>query len=238
MPNPWAAGERVIGIGGFFTAPVTPAQLGWPSLTGPAQNANVAANARIVSKFGVDSGSGGNVFSPSTVAPSAGNGLGSFSGGNGGFGSVQLSIAAGRFIPANSGVLTMPSITGGSDDVSQFDGLFGPTPGHGANGLDLFDVTANGFPAARYIFKTDPVTGFLSSWEVLLNIDEVNNYPGALSSTPRGSGNWIMTIQAGGGVSTDGLIKSNPLFDAPAPPAILLAAFGGLSLAGLRRRMK
>src|SRR5438874_8070141 len=60
MPNPWVAGERIIGIGGFFTPPLTAAQLGWPAITGAAQNSNVAANARIVAKFGIDSGSAGN----------------------------------------------------------------------------------------------------------------------------------------------------------------------------------
>jgi len=244
MPNPWQSGDRVIGMGGFFKAPYSASELGWPALTGGAQNALVGPNARFVAKFGVDSGSGGNLFSPSTVAPASGNGIGSFAPiGNGGLGSILVSIAGNRFTPANAGALIMPTIaTGGPvtgpDDVAQFDGLFGPTPGHGGNGLDLFNAGANGFPSARYIFQTNPSTGFLSSWEVLLDIDEVNRYPGALQSTPRGSGNWIMTIQAGSGPSTDGLITSAPLFDTPAPPAFVFAAFGGLGLFSLRRRMK
>ena len=183
MPDPWNPRDQVIGIGGTFSSPLTPAELGWPAILGATQNSLIGANTRITAKYGVDyTGVGGNAYSASTLNPNLGDGLGSHALGNGGVGSVQVSIAANRFVPANAGVLTLPTITTGGlvtgpDDVAQYG--VPPGPGVGANGLDL--VVGNDFPAARYIFLTDPGTGFLTSWEVLLDATMVGEYPGALT---------------------------------------------------------
>lgn len=235
----WNAGDRIVGMGGTFLN-LSPTQLGWPAgtvFTGPAQNSQLAANTRVISKFGVPNPT--NVFNPSSTAPNVNTGgLGSHSGGNGGIGSVQVSIASNRFTAANAGILLTPSnLTGGAvttpDNVAQWMGTVG------SNGLDLFDAGTNSFPSARYIYTVDP-SGFLASWQVLLNISMVAQYPGSSPILPIGGGDWIQAVQTGGGAGsfTDGLITTDPFFPAPAPPAIYLALFGGASLLGLRRIRK
>lgn len=237
MTNPWNPGDRVVGLGGIFTQPLTPEQLAYPPgtvFTGPTQNSLIAGNTRVIAKFGVDfGGPGGNNYSPSTLAPAAGNGAGSHSAGNGGDGSVQVSIASNRFTPANANQLITPSITGAIDNVAQFG--VPPGPGVGVNGLDL--ITGTEFLGARYIYTTDN-NGFLSTWEVYLNTTMVGDFPGALSTVPTGGGNWILAVQAGSGAApfTDGLVQTEPFVEAPAPPAIYLAVAGFAGLTALRRR--
>ncbi len=234
----WNAGDRVVGLGGVFTAPMTPTDLGYAPgtvFTGPAQNSLLNTNSRFIAKFGTNTAS--NIFSPSTVPPNAGNGAGSHSSGNGGIGSVHVSIASNRLSLANAGMLITPDLSpngsGGFDNVAQYVTV-GAT---GANGIDL--LVGSAFPSARYIYNLDG-SGLLTSWEVLLNTTMVGQYPNPniIVGQPTGGGNWILSVQAGSGAApfTDGLLVTDPFFEAPAPPAFFALLFGGAGVLAVRRR--
>lgn len=238
MPNPWAVNSRVVGLGGVFTAPMTPESLGWPPgtvFTGPAQNSQIGANTRINAKFGANAPD--NIYSASTIFPNMGNGNGSHSGGQGGLGSILVSIASNRFTAADANILITPNNLLGpgvpppGDSVTQWQGVVG------SNGLDL--GTNQFYDMVRYIYNVDS-NGFLSSWEVLLNTSMVANFPGAILPVPTGGRGWIQTASFGAAAvnNTDGIIFTQVFFEVPAPPAVYAAAAGLLGLIACRRRFR
>src|SRR6478752_5879470 len=100
----WNTGDTILAMGGKRQS-TTGVAAGWGlSFTGAAVNtANLTTSARIVAKFGT---SISNSVTASTVRPDAGNGLGSFSGGNLGDGAVLLGTPnnGGFFTSGNEGL--------------------------------------------------------------------------------------------------------------------------------------
>lgn len=114
--NSWLVGDSVLGSGGHF-ADITAAQAGWTAFTGNAVNlllggADMGEDVKLQAKFSTSSGN----FSPSTIAPDAGNGLGSL-GSNGGNGAVQVRTSGWFYAadwmqsPAHCNFSTSPNIS-------------------------------------------------------------------------------------------------------------------------------
>ena len=193
----WTTGDIVLGMGGLVTPPTT---------------ANLTTHARIVSKFT----SSPNAWSASTTTVPPGDGLGSFSSGHGGLGSVLIGTDPGSISQGRPGGVTA---TGGGTLTLPFDAL--QFNGTGSNALDL--------NVARYIYTVDGF-GLLRSWEVLLNVSFLNRLNTGFAS-PTFVGRWNQALQRGTSTTdfTDGLNVPTPL------PATALAFAAGAGLLGLGR---
>ena len=164
---------------------------GWGlSFTGAAVNSNLTTSARIVAKFGT---SIANSVTPSTIRPDSGNGLGSFSGGNLGDGSILLVTpnSGGFFTAANQGLfltfLTDQRYSGGN--VTNI---------------------SNGFGRIIYELGGDSL---LSSWEVLL---DTTLLAASFSNVPTTGAHSVLTEQRGAGAVTDGMVTITAVPEAPA----------------------
>ena len=212
MPNPWSVGDRVVGMGGV-AVPTTASAAGWAGFTGGPVNGHLAANVRIVSKFT----SSPSAWSASGVAPSLGDGAGSYSNGDGGLGAVLVSTASGQVTPAGAGVLTVPL------NANQWAGTAG------SNGPAIDPLTS------RVIYAVD-ASGRLRSWELLL---DTTLLAGADTGrpTPGPAGRWNQALQAGQSsvFLTDALSPGESVVPAPGP-AVLLGV--GLAALGLGHRLR
>lgn len=211
----WQVGDTVLGIGGVINAIGSAAQLGWPSITGPTVNDNLTQSVRIVTKFGTSP----TAWSASTVAPSAGNGSGSFSGGAGGDGSLLLAT----YSPAaNNGLHLHPS-----PDFGLMASLLGPDIVHEIPLLQRYDsgvVTTLASTAGKLIYTLDG-NDVLSTWEVFVNVTLLEGYGIVPELGDRG----MQTLQRSTGVYTDGLVGV-----IPEPATVGLVVLGAAAL--LRRR--
>jgi hypothetical protein len=95
--NSWLPGDTVLGVGGHFVN-ITAAEAGWTAFTGNAVNlllggADFGEDVKLQAKFSTDTGN----FSASTIAPDAGNGLGSM-GSNGGEGGGSICTSGWVFL--------------------------------------------------------------------------------------------------------------------------------------------
>lgn len=199
----WNAGDQILGIGGIISD-ITPAAAGWPAFTGDAVNANLTSSARISVKFGVNGGG----WQASAIAPGAGDGLGSFSGGNGGIGSIILGTNTPPDVLANPGTLQTVAL------AQRYDG----------------SVSAINMDIGRFIFQHNG-GGLLQSWQVLLNVTYLNQLNGLNGDALFVPGRVNQSLQRGSGVFTDSLVNPVPL-----PPTLLIAGLPGLLFLIVRRR--
>ena len=186
----WNAGDTILAMGGKrqSTDGVT---AGWGlSFTGAAVNSNLTSSARIVAKFGT---SIANSVTPSTVRPDSGNGLGSFSGGNLGDGSILLGTpnSGGFFTAGNQGLF----LTFRTDQRYS-----------GGNVTNI----SNGFGRIIYELGGDSL---LSSWEVLL---DTTLLAASFSNVPTVGQHSVLTEQRGAGAVTDGMVTITAVPEAPA----------------------
>lgn len=211
----WQVGDTVLGIGGVINAISNPAQLGWPSITGPTVNDNLTQSVRIVTKFGTSP----TAWGASSNAPSAGNGSGSFSGGAGGDGSLLLAT----YSPAsNNGLHLHPS-----PDYGLLPSILGPNLVHEIPLLQRYDagvVTTLASTAGKLIYTLDG-NDVLATWEVFVNVSLLEGYGIVPELGDRG----LQTLQRSTGVYTDGLVEV-----VPEPATLALLTLGSVAL--LRRR--
>jgi hypothetical protein len=205
----WDVGDQVLGIGGCINAITDPVALGWTALTGGAVNAQWVADLRIVSKFGTSP----TAWGASTIAPNAGNGLGSMSGGKGGAGSVLVSTFSGQI----SGGTLAPGVLHSSQDTNlyapPYDGNFNDTVG-------------------KIIFTLDkPIAegGELKTWESFLNVSRLAELI-SLTDYPAVGDRGNQAIQNSDFDYTDGMT--------PEPATMALLALGGIGMLLRRRRNK
>jgi hypothetical protein len=203
MASAWTIGDVVLGMGGVMAV---------------AANVNLTSSIRILSKF--TSAALGLFTASSNPAPN-GNGLGSFSAGHGGLGSVLLGNAPGAVTVADAGVLLVPTT------AFQWNGTVG------SNGLTL--TPANN--VARYVYTLDgnTTTSKLKSWQVLLNITKLTAMNTGFAS-PNIDGHWNQSLQRGFSTTlfTDAINQHMPV-----PPTMVAFAAGAAVLGFgrvLRRR--
>ena len=202
----WAAGDNVLAIGGKrqstdgFTA-------GWgAAFTGGAVNSNLTGSARVVAKFGTTNS---NSVTVSAVRPGAGNGAGSFSGGNLGIGSVLMGTpnSGGFFIGANEGTfLTFLTNQRYDGSVSSIASDFG-----------------------RIIYQLGG-DNLLDSYEVVLNTTLL---AASYSNVPTAGARSVLTMQRGAGVVTDATISVTAV---PEPTSLLLLIASAGCLGFVRKR--
>jgi hypothetical protein len=210
--NSWLAGDTVLGVGGRFVN-ITAADAGWSAFTGNAVNRLLGidgAALKLQAKFGTDLAT----FSASTLAPVAGNGLGSL-GSNGGLGAVQIRTSAWFYAPdwsAASGILQL------LDKSSHIE----------RNGATTTDADV---ARLMWIWDTDHV----DTWEILLNTSLLARlYPGLLA--PAAGDAVIMTVQNRDSSYTNALVTTEAVV--PEPATLSLALLGGLGLALAWQRRK
>jgi hypothetical protein len=205
----WSAGDTILALGGKRAA-TNGIAAGWgTSFTGAAVNSNLTSSARIVTKFGTSTA---NNVTPSTVRPDAGNGLGSFSGGNLGAGAILLGTpnSGGFFTAGNQGTF-LSFLTN-----QRYDG---------ANVSNI----ATDFGRIIYKLAGD---GLLDSWEVVLNTTLLAN---SFSGVPTVGQRSVITTQRGAGAVTDTMIS---IAAVPEASSIILGCLAtgvvGLAVAGRR----
>jgi hypothetical protein len=212
--NSWLVGDTVLGVGGHCVN-ITPAEAGWTAFSGNAVNlllggADFGEDVKLQAKFSTDTGN----FSASTVAPDAGNGLGSM-GSNGGNGAVQVRTS-GWFIAADwnakSGILQL---------LDKPDHII-------RNGTSSPDTDV-----ARLMWNWDAVNQRVDTWEILLNtslLDRLN--PSFTGGTPNAGNLMLMTVQNREASYTDALAG------VPEPGTLMLLVTAGLGLLACARRRR
>ena len=204
--NSWLVGDTVLGVGGHFED-ITASQAGWTAFSGDTVNlllggTDLGADVKLQAKFGTDAAN----FTASTIAPDAGNGLGSF-GTNGGNGAVQVRTSA-YFLAADW--------SAGSGSLQLLD-----KPDHIIrNGTSSPDADV-----ARLMWIWDPLNQRVDSWEILLNtslMDRLN--PSFTGGTPAPGDPILMTVQNRDSTYTDALAG------VPEPGTLVLLVMAGLGL--------
>jgi len=215
----WVVGDQVLGIGGAINAITDPVALGWSAITGPAVNSFWVQNLRIVSKFGTSP----TAWGASTIAPDAGNGLGSMSGGKGGAGSVQVSTLSGRI---SNGTLT-PGVLFYSQDTDiyapPYSEYFGDP--EATVGKIIFTL---GKPIAQ--------GGELYSWESFLNVSRLAELI-SLTDYPAVGDRGNQAIQWDDNVATDGMVVITAPIPEPLTMAGLMLGIGSVLTYVRKRRM-
>jgi hypothetical protein len=204
--NSWLVGDTVLGAGGHF-ADITATQAGWTAFTGNAVNvllggSDLGEDVKLQAKFSTASGN----FSPSTIAPDAGNGLGSL-GSNGGNGAVQVRTSGWFYAAdwsAKSGALQL---------LDEADHII-------RNGTSTPDADV-----ARLMWNWDPINKRVDTWEILLNVsllDRLN--PTFTAGTPAPGNSILMTVQNRDSGYTDALVS------VPEPGTLALLGMALVSL--------
>jgi len=208
--NSWLVGDTVLGVGGRFVD-ITAAAAGWTAFTGNAVNlllggTDLGADVKLQAKFGTGAAS----FTVSTIAPDAGNGLGSF-GTNAGTGAVQI---------RTSGWFYAADWNAGSGSLQLLD-----KPTH----IVRNGTTEPDADVARLMWIWDATNGRVDTWEILLNTSLMDRLtPLFTGGTPAAGDLALMTVQNRDGVYTDALT--------PEPATMALLAAGGVGLLLRRRR--
>jgi hypothetical protein len=194
--NSWLADDTVLGVGGHFVD-TTAGEAGWPSFTGNAVNlylggTDFGADVKLQAKFGTRTAVDVASFAASTLAPDAGNGLGSF-GTNGGTGAVQIRTSAyfaATDWSAGSGVLQLLKA---------------------ANHIERNGTSTPDADVARLMWIWDPANQRVDTWEILLNtslMDRLN--PRFTGVTPAAEDLVLMTVQNRDGSYTDARVVGVP----------------------------
>lgn len=210
----WLAGDTVIGVGGEFVS-ITAGEAGWSAFTGNQPNAILAESTKLVAKFGTS----GAIFSPSTVAPSAGNGIGGTA--DAGSGGVFMR-SSGWFYEANweAGAGTLQRLDK-ADHISR-------------NGSTRPDASVG-----RLIWTWDDTSKHVDSWQMLLNTSLLVRLQPDFTGPVPGEGNMcIVSIQNRDSAYTDALITLPSMPEVPEPGSMLacLAGFSGFISIYFRRR--
>lgn len=190
--------------------------LGIGAVVGPSSD--LSRSVRIVAKYGT---SGATFSSSSTLTP-PGDGDGSFSAGNAGEGGILLGTnnPPPQFvIPTNAGVIHDYSASG---SVMERQGATLPV-----TSLDPTTVDAG-----RLIFLTDNAGGLLSSFQVYLNVSQLERYGFAINPAP--GDDFVLTLQRSSNAFRDAIGTTAAV---PEPSSLVLAGLGAAGLmAALRRR--
>ncbi|TSA44658.1 PEP-CTERM sorting domain-containing protein [bacterium] len=203
----WNAGDNVLGLGGEF-ASITASEAGWSAFTGNGVNSILGEDTKFVTKFGTANAT----FAASTVAPDAGDGLGSL-GTNGGTGAVQVR-STGWFYAADW--------IAGSGQLMRLNKT---------DHIERVGTSAPDDHVARLMWLWDG-TSHVASWEILLNTSLLDRLApsGFAGLTPTAGDLAIIAVQRRDGVYTDALVTV-----VPEPATICLLGLGGLALLRKRR---
>ncbi len=205
----WLAGDTVIGVGGVF-ANITASEAGWGAFTGGAVNGLLSEATKFVAKFGTS----GATFSPSTVAPGAGNGVGSTS-----------AAGSGGVFMRSTGWFYAADWLAHSGTLMDLD-----KPEH----ISRNGAAVPAYQCGRLIWNWNAASQHVDSWQMLLNTSLLNRLQPGLP-TP-GAGNYcIVAVQQREGAYTDARVQL------PVPePAGVLALLSGIGMlgAGMIRRRK
>lgn len=218
----WRVGDTVLGVGGEF-ASITAGAAGWGGFSGNAVNSLLPAvyGPKLLAKFGTSA----STFSASTLAPGAGNGLGS-NGTNGGSGAVQ--VRASDSYPDHYDPAYLRSW---HDDSGAL------LPPAKSSHIERVGTSAPDLRVARLIWLWDPITSGPGSWEILLNVSLLDRtQPVAAGWTPAIGDKAILSVQNVNAFYTDGLVTTTAI---PEPGTIVLlvtGAIGLLAYAWRRRR--
>ncbi|HZW06843.1 MAG TPA: hypothetical protein VFF65_06940 [Phycisphaerales bacterium] len=195
----WNIGDTILGIGGVFTVTApTAAANGWGSYSSTVDNADRTGSMRIVAKFGTSPTS----FGPSTVAPMAGNGASSFSGGAGGAGSILINNTVGTLLGTPSGQVRLP------DQAQIYTG----------SGVVNIDVNYG-----RLVYVHNGTVA--SSFEALINLTLLQSNIGmAYGDLPQYGDRHDVALQRSTNASVDALVLPSP----GAAAALGLGAVAGL----------
>lgn len=206
----WLPGDSVIGVGGVF-ANITAVEAGWSTFTGGAVNGLLNEGTKFVAKYGTSGAS----FSPSTIAPGSGNGVGSTA--NAGSGGVFMR-STGWFYAADWAA--------GSGTLQYLD-----KPEH----ISRNDASVPPHQVGRLIWNWVPASQHVYSWQLLLNTSLLDRLqPGFAGPTP-GLGNLcIVSVQQRDSAYTDALIAL-PVPE-PGSMLVLISGIGMLGGAVIRRR--
>ncbi len=209
----WLAGDTVIGIGGVF-ADITATEAGWDSFTGNAVNSLLNEGTKFVAKFGTKDAT----FSASTIAPAAGDGVGSTSAsGNGGVFLRSSGWFTASDWSANKGILMLP------DKDSHIERVGAANPDK---------------RVARLIWQWDAEKQHVTSWQMLLNTSLLDRLQPGLNIPSIGD-YAIASVQYRDSAYTDALVQlTGPTAPVPEPATVGIFGLGLVGLAAMRLRRR
>jgi len=195
----WLPGDLVLGAGGVFASIDAPSA-GWTAFTGGAVNGLLRGSSlKLQVKFGTSE----CLFSPSTVAPNAGDGIGSLNpyGGNGAVQVRNTTSVTSSYWQDNAGTIQPMK----------------------------YAIRTNGDPSTdvvRMIWTYG--NGYPATWEILLNTSLLRRLDGGSSTFlfPTDGDKVLLTVQDGTGKFTDALAVTPRQSPAAVPEPATLLGFG------------
>lgn len=221
--NSWLVGDTVLGAGGIFST-TTASESGWGAFTGVGVNSLFSSSSgpKLQAKFG----SAANSWSTSTVAPDAGNGLGSLSNDTKG-----VQIRTGTYYTP-----TGPAYVPNQDQAG--------TLGWDTNAGQLMSLAKSSYlsfsggsglsgnrDVARVIWTGTNNTGEPASWELLLNVTLLGRLNPLSTGLPGAGDPILLTVQDNDGKFTDAKVET-----VPEPGAVGVLGFCAIALLRRRRR--